>query len=153
MSSSINQHQKNLGTAIHVSVFSRYIIPCGNFIAPVVLWMLNKKEMFIDENGKRAINFQISMFLYQLLCVLAIVPFVVWKLKIHISELSNTMFEPFYFNWSDQFTVENNILLLIAIAIFAFSFKIFEIVQVIQAAIKAHRGEIYKYPISIAFIK
>ena len=64
----VDNHHKNLATFIHLSTFSRFIIPFGNFIGPIVLWAANKeKSDFIDQHGKQAINFQISILLYALI--------------------------------------------------------------------------------------
>jgi len=39
----------------------------GNIVAPLIFWQLKKDEHpFIDENGKEAVNFQISMSIYAL---------------------------------------------------------------------------------------
>ena len=63
----LDNHQKNIATFIHLSTFSRFLIPFGNFIGPIVLWMANKeKSEFVDNHGKQAINFQISILLYAL---------------------------------------------------------------------------------------
>jgi uncharacterized Tic20 family protein len=69
-------HQKNIATFIHLSTFSRFIIPLGNFIGPIVLWIMNKdKSDFIDAHGKQAINFQISILLYTLIIGMLTIPF------------------------------------------------------------------------------
>ena len=63
-----DNHQNNIATFIHLSTFSRFIIPLGNFLGPIILWVANKdKSSFVDEHGKQAINFQISILLYKLL--------------------------------------------------------------------------------------
>ena len=60
----MTNHQKNIATFIHLSTFSRFIFPFGNFIGPIILWVANKdKSDFIDHHGKQAINFQISILL------------------------------------------------------------------------------------------
>tara|TARA_R110002050_G_scaffold246651_5_gene384443 strand:- start:1102 stop:1389 length:288 start_codon:yes stop_codon:yes gene_type:complete len=42
----------------------------GGFIVPLVLWLTQRDAiMNMDENGKSIINFQISMFIYILLCI------------------------------------------------------------------------------------
>ncbi len=42
-----------------------FIPSIGNIVAPLVLWLLKKEEHpFIDEQGKEALNFQISMTIY-----------------------------------------------------------------------------------------
>ena len=47
-----------------------WIVPLiGGVIGPLVVWQLKRKEdAFIDEQGKEALNFQISMLLY---CIVA----------------------------------------------------------------------------------
>ena len=42
-----------------------YVFPLGNVIAPLVVWLMKKDQMpFVDDQGKEAINFQISMVIY-----------------------------------------------------------------------------------------
>ena len=64
------------------------ILPAiGSIIAPLIIWQVKKDESpFVDEQGKEAVNFQISMILYGLVgsvaclitCVGAVlIPFVV----------------------------------------------------------------------------
>ena len=76
-----NNHQKNIATFIHLSTFSRFVIPFGNFIGPLVLWSVNKdKSEFIDAHGKQAINFQISILLYALIIGMLTIPFFAFSL-------------------------------------------------------------------------
>ncbi len=57
--------------ACHLSGLAKYTaIPFANIIAPLVLWQLKKdSHPFIDDQGKEALNFQISMTLYVLVGV------------------------------------------------------------------------------------
>ncbi len=42
----------------------------GSVIAPLIIWQVKKDEdPFIDEQGKEAVNFQISMLLYAIICI------------------------------------------------------------------------------------
>ena len=42
-----------------------FVIPFGNIIGPLVIWILKKDEFpYVDEQGKEALNFQISMTIY-----------------------------------------------------------------------------------------
>jgi uncharacterized Tic20 family protein len=45
------------------------IVPViGSIIGPLIIWQIKKEEdSFIDEQGKEAVNFQISMLLYSLI--------------------------------------------------------------------------------------
>lgn len=57
----------------HISAFSGHIIPLGHIIGPLILWLVKKEEShFIDNHGKEAVNFQITLTLYSILCVIAI---------------------------------------------------------------------------------
>jgi len=41
------------------------------FLGPLVMWLISKdKDPRIDEHGKEAVNFQISLILYYILCVI-----------------------------------------------------------------------------------
>ena len=55
----------------HIAGLAGYVIPVvGNIVGPLVLWQLKKDEHpFIDEQGKEAVNFQISMAIYALVSV------------------------------------------------------------------------------------
>jgi uncharacterized protein len=49
----------------HLSALLGYIIPFGHILGPFVIWLLKKEEFpFVDEQGKEALNFQISMTIY-----------------------------------------------------------------------------------------
>lgn len=54
----------------HLSQLLDIVTGFGGFIVPLVLWLTQKDTiMNMDENGKSIINFQISMFLYILICI------------------------------------------------------------------------------------
>lgn len=47
-----------------------HFIPFGQIIAPMIIWLIKKDEMpFVDDQGKEALNFQISMLIYYLICI------------------------------------------------------------------------------------
>ena len=56
---------------INLSVLSFLCIPFGNIILPFILWRRNRKSEFVDEMGRRIVNFQIifSVVLSILLCL------------------------------------------------------------------------------------
>ncbi len=50
---------------MHVSQLVGYIVPLLGFLAPIVLWMMNKDDSVrVDSNGKNIINFLISWVIY-----------------------------------------------------------------------------------------
>ena len=56
---------------IQLSALSGYIIPLGNFILPLVLWLIWKgKDEYTNKMGCEAVNFQLSIIIYYVLCVI-----------------------------------------------------------------------------------
>jgi uncharacterized protein len=46
-------------------------VPAAGLIGTLILWLLKREEgAFIDEQGKEALNFQISLLIYFLICFL-----------------------------------------------------------------------------------
>lgn len=49
----------------HLSAFSGFVIPFGNIIGPLVIWLVKRDEMsFVNDQAKEALNFNISMTIY-----------------------------------------------------------------------------------------
>lgn len=49
----------------HLGVFSGIVIPLGNFIVPLLIWLFIKDEdSLVVDQAKESLNFQISIFLY-----------------------------------------------------------------------------------------
>lgn len=149
----ITKQEKNYSSFIHLSLFTKYFFPFGNYIFPAILWGTKKNESaFIDYNGKQAINFQLSILLYSITALIIAVP------TFLVTLLSN-------FSWSE---IENgniiindsNFMHLTGLGIFGaiccalvVLLKIAEFFYIIYAAIKSSNGEKVKYPLTINFIK
>ena len=57
--------------------FSGYLVPFGNIIGPLVIWLLNRAEdPFVDACGKEALNFQISITIYAVIAGILVLAFV-----------------------------------------------------------------------------
>jgi hypothetical protein len=64
---------RNWVTGCHLAALAGLVIPLGNVVGPLVVWLLKKDESpLIDEAGKEALNFQISMTIYAFVSVLMI---------------------------------------------------------------------------------
>ncbi len=79
MENAITETHKKWAMACHLAgLIGMIFLPSiGNIIAPLVVWIMKKEESaFIDDQGKEALNFQISMTIYLwvsgLLCFLFI---------------------------------------------------------------------------------
>ncbi|MDX1470569.1 MAG: DUF4870 domain-containing protein [Flavobacteriaceae bacterium] len=147
----LDKHQTNIATFIHLSTFSRFFIPLGNFIGPVVLWIANKdKSEFIDSHGNQAINFQMSILLYAIIICTVAVPFFLFKFFSGLDFIDFNGFGDFHINIGKP-----SPLLYIGggLGVLAVIGFILELVFIIKASLKARNGEYYEYPLTINFIK
>ncbi|MDY8137937.1 DUF4870 domain-containing protein [Aquimarina sp. 2201CG5-10] len=54
----------------HLSQLLDLVTGFGGFIVPLILWLTQRERVLaMDEHGKSIMNFQISMFIYALVCV------------------------------------------------------------------------------------
>ena len=67
----VSKDARMWGMFCHLAGLAGYIMPVvGNIIGPLILWQVKKDEYgFVDEQGKEAVNFQISMSLYALISI------------------------------------------------------------------------------------
>lgn len=72
---SMKQSEKNIIKFINLSILSFIGVPFGNIIFPIILWYRYRKLKYVDEIGKRIINFQIIWWLV-LALLLSISPFI-----------------------------------------------------------------------------
>jgi len=160
MDTTLTKHERNLAAAIHASTFSKYFVPFGNFIFPLILWLANKtSSIFVDQNGKQVLNFQISMLLYSILAGVITVPF-------FISFLPDLFDSGFLgFDWLNDI---NNVNIHLSSDDFRFGrffwpagiagalqvvLTIVNIAYSILGTIRTNEGQEFKYPITIKFIK
>jgi uncharacterized Tic20 family protein len=111
----VDQKERIAGVFMHVLAFAFFVFPLGNIFGPLVLWLLKRKtSMYLDENGKESLNFQISMTLYGIVAGIL-----------------------------SLFGVGLPILAVIVLA---------DGILVVVAAVQAHKGDLYRYPLTIRFI-
>ena len=132
---------------IHISAFSGYLIPFGSIIVPLVLWQTMKdRSRFLDEQGKEAVNFNISYALYIFILGISIIPFAFRSIFNHVRHYNDFDFN---FNFSDG----SGLFGFFGIGALITIIGLLKIALVIIAAIKSKDGENYKYPLTIKFIK
>jgi uncharacterized Tic20 family protein len=145
--------ERNFATATHLSALTQYFIPFGNFILPIVIWSSKKEQsQFVDENGKQIINFQLSLLVYSLVLFLISVPIILYNFlnKVPFNQWDSFDVNFHSMHWQD-FTFP---ITVGAIAILLFGFmKITEFVLIIIAAVSTTNNKIYKYPLTIPFLK
>ena len=62
------------GMGCHLAALAGFIgIPFGHILGPLAVWMIKKNDYpFVDEQGKEALNFQLSMTIYAFIAVILI---------------------------------------------------------------------------------
>ncbi|WP_271424640.1 DUF4870 domain-containing protein [Aequorivita sinensis] len=153
METTITENQKNTSVFIHLSTFLKYFFPFANFIAPLLIWTFNKEKAFIDDHGKQAINFQLSTLLYTILIGLLCLPFIIIFASDIISLAESINLNDGIFSINNIQNLSGYLVLISLVIILFLALFVFEIYAVINASIHASRGQLYKYPLNIPFIK
>jgi uncharacterized Tic20 family protein len=64
-------------TLAHLSALAGFVVPFGNILGPLVVWLVKRADMpAIEAPAKEALNFQISMTIYFLISAALIFAFV-----------------------------------------------------------------------------
>lgn len=99
-------------------------IPCLNILGPLVVWLVKKGDSLgIDAHGKESINFHLSWTLYAL-----------GSLVLLVASIVGIILIPF---WLMAVYVEIAVMMILTIV----------------AAVKASNGVLYRYPLTIRFLK
>jgi uncharacterized Tic20 family protein len=102
----------------------------GGFLGPLIIWLAKKDDPYVEYHARAALNFQISLLIYVMGWLL------VATVAIALLAVAGAI--------------------VVGIVIFGLGFLAFVylgFVPPIIGAIKASNGELYRYPVSIAFIK
>ncbi|MFT5146941.1 MAG: putative Tic20 family protein [Polaribacter sp.] len=131
---------------IHISAFAGFVFPFGQIITPLIAWQtLKDRSPFLDEQGKEAINFNLSYTLYAFILSIAFIPLF---FRSFFSSFNN--FNNFQLNL-DLST--NNLLNIMGLGSILGILYLVGISLILIAAFKAKEGENYTYPFTIKFIK
>ncbi len=67
------QEERSTAMWCHLTGLLGGLIPPVNIIAPLVIWLLKKDQLpFVNDQGKEALNFQISVAIYTLIGIVLI---------------------------------------------------------------------------------
>tara|TARA_R110002073_G_scaffold40547_5_gene114991 strand:- start:97142 stop:97582 length:441 start_codon:yes stop_codon:yes gene_type:complete len=145
----LSQREKNTSFLTHLSAFFSFVFPFGSILGPLVMWSVNKdKSEFIDKNGIEAVNFNLSYVLYTVILGMIAFPFAFGSLFRYLRNIDD--FDHFDFNFHYGF---DNLFGILSIGSIIAVISFIKFILIIVAAVKASRGEVYKYPLTIKFIK
>jgi uncharacterized protein len=69
----LTSDERNWGMAAHLSSLSGFVIPLGNIIGPLVVWLIKREQYpYVDAQGKEAVNFNISILIYGIVSAILI---------------------------------------------------------------------------------
>ena len=113
-----------MSTLCHLSAFASFIVPLGNIVGPLVVWLLRKDVLpAVDKHGKAALNFNIGITLYGLIGIAISVALMLVLIGF-----------------------------LLFFVVFAALF-VWWLVATVMAAVKAGNGEFWDYPLTIRFLR
>ena len=65
------------GMFCHLTALLGYVLPFGHLIGPLVVWLAKREQVpFADQQGREAINFQLSVTLYTVVALIACFVFI-----------------------------------------------------------------------------
>jgi uncharacterized protein len=68
----MDQAVRNTAVAAHLSTFAGLIVPFGSVIGPLAVWLTRRdRDPFIDQAGREALNFGITIAIYGTVLVVA----------------------------------------------------------------------------------
>lgn len=137
---------------MHLSQFSNFLFPGLGLIIPIVMWATRKNESkFADVNGKIIFNWKISSFIYtSVLVILVIAAALVFGTQIALSGIGN--YDTFQGMMDDNpMKIFSLIGALGIIIIPAIAIVVLDFIFTFIGAIKANKGEVWNYPLSIRF--
>ncbi|OYU80333.1 MAG: hypothetical protein CFE23_09715 [Flavobacterium sp. BFFFF1] len=139
---------------MHLSTFSQYLFPLGNFVFPIVIWSSTKdKSAYVDQQGKEVINFQLSIFIYQVLLAAVAIPILAVTILKNL-EINTAIHDNELFIRSIEAQEITGVVIAAIIAIvFIIMLQFFEFLMTIYAAVKTSNGENFSYPLAIKFLK
>lgn len=139
-----SQNEKTTAALLHLSAFAKYLIPFAGIVAPLIIWQTKKHESdYIDATGKSVINFHLSILVYSFIIAVVIAVLFLGTI-INYIELERA---------GGDIVPVNLITIGIVSLVFLGIWTLIEFILIILGSVKANEGVIYRYPLTITFIK
>jgi uncharacterized Tic20 family protein len=66
----VSKDEQNWAMGCHLAALAGFVIPFGNIVGPLVVWLIKRGEMpMVDQQGKESLNFQITVMIGVLICI------------------------------------------------------------------------------------
>lgn len=118
-------------------------LPFLNIVGPLIIWHWKKtQDPWIDFQGKESLNFQLSLTVYALIVIVASLFLVFTTCGVAVTTNVTAKYLETIFNS-----------LLGALSVFISVLMLSQLILVNFAAIKAYKGQHYRYPFTMRFLK
>jgi uncharacterized protein len=89
---SLSQEEKTFGMLAHLTALAGFIIPFGNILGPLVIWLMKKEQSaWVNQQGKESLNFQISITIYMIISAILTVIIIGFLLMVAVGLFSLIM--------------------------------------------------------------
>lgn len=139
MSSGLDRNVRLWGMACHLPLFLCLIVPVPLLSLPITLgiWLSQRSlHPFVDDQGKESLNFQLSFLLYQIVGIL---------LFLLLASVTCTAASTNVYGTLLALTVGS---FLLVVGMF-----LLQLLLALVAVVRAEKGEMYRYPYTIRFLK
>jgi uncharacterized protein len=118
-------------------------IPFLSIFGPLLVWRFKKSQHpWIDFQGREALNFQLSIAVYTLIVI--VISLILFFISVGVIVLTN--------NIGYHVKIILNSLLIVLVSV-NFGMLLLQLTLVPCAGIRAYKGEHYRYPLTIRFLK
>ncbi|SMB89902.1 DUF4870 domain-containing protein [Deinococcus hopiensis] len=146
----IPEPERTPALLIHLSPLAGFLLPgLGNVLGPLAAWLAYRdRSAVLDQQGKEALNFQLSVWLYSFL--IGLVFFVLFSLGLLGGVFGAAAGHPdagafaIFGSLAAFFTV----FVPVSLALWAFP-----LVLMLLAVVRVNQGQGYRYPLSFRFIR
>ncbi len=64
----MSNDEKTMGALCHFLALTGFVIPFGNILGPLIIWLVKKNESaFVDQQGRESLNFQLNVMVWALI--------------------------------------------------------------------------------------
>ena len=132
---------RSWAAACHLAALAGWVLPLGHLLGPLVVWLLKRHEdAFIDEQGKEAVNFQLSATLYGVLLV--VLPIL---LLFPVAVVTGPV--------PGAGGRAPTVLIFLVLVLLVLALAVAWHLLIIIAAARASNGEHYRYPLNLRLIR
>ncbi|ARV60507.1 hypothetical protein BZZ01_19400 [Nostocales cyanobacterium HT-58-2] len=118
-------------------------LPFLNILGPLIIWHSRKKyDPWIDFQGKESLNFQLSLTVYALIVIFVSLLMVFATCGVAVTT---------YLSAKHMATIFNS--LIAVLSLFISALMLSQLIFVNFAAIRAYKGQYYRYPFTIRFLR